>query len=256
MNKLNILFIVSLLWLTMSCSEDEKTITDDISLNIISETVIDDITVKIYSENQEFKTGYNNIFVKFFMDTKEVDVVLNKFVPMMNMGMMQHSTPNEAYFKQDNYIVLPVSFVMPNGEGTYWYLDLDFSYEGKDYSTEAKFDVSDSENIKSFKYNDVSYFVTLIHPNSPIVGLNDFEVLINKKESMMMWPAVENLSIEVKPWMPDMDHGSPNNVNPASMDKGYYQGKINFTMTGLWTVTSTIKMDTLTIGEVVHTINF
>lgn len=256
MSKISILFIVSLLWLTMSCSEDEKNITDNVSLNIISETVIDDITIKIYSENQEFKTGYNNIFVKFYMGTKEIEVVLNKFVPMMNMGMHQHSTPNEAYFKQDGYFVMPLTFIMPTSEGTYWYLDLDFSYEGKDYVTEAKFNVSNSDNIKSFKFNEVSYFITLIQPNSPIVGMNDFKILINKKESMMMWPAVENLAVEVKPWMPDMDHGSPNNINPVSMGKGYYQGKINFTMTGLWTVTSTIKMDTLTIGEVVHTINF
>ncbi len=255
MNKFNILFIVLLLWVTMSCSEDEKTTVNE-TMNVVSETTFDNVTVKIFSKNNEFKTGYNNIYVKFYKNNNEIEVNISKLMPMMNMGMHIHSTPNEAYYKEDNYVVLPVSFVMPTGDGTYWYLDLAFEFDGIEYTGEAKFKVENSENVKSFKHNDVSYFVTLVKPMSPIVGMNDFRILINKKESMMSWPIVENFSVEVKPWMPDMDHGSPNNVNPIYSNNGFYEGKINFTMTGLWTVTSTFKIDTISIGEVVHTINF
>jgi hypothetical protein len=45
---------------------------------------------------------------------------------------------------------------------------------------------------------------------------------------------VETLSIDFTPEMPAMDHGSPNNVNPAYMASGHYMGKANFTMTGEW----------------------
>ena len=66
--------------------------------------------------------------------------------------------------------------------------------------------------------------------------MNDFEIVLHKKVSMMDFPAIENYTIEIVPEMPSMGHGSPNNVNPIHLANGHYIGKVNFTMTGLWKI--------------------
>ena len=40
------------------------------------------------------------------------------------------------------------------------------------------------------------------------VGLNDIEITIHVKETMMAFPPVEDLIIEMVPTMPSMGHGS------------------------------------------------
>jgi len=71
-------------------------------------------------------------------------------------------------------------------------------------------------------------------PKSPKVGINDIELFIAKKASMMSFPADSSLTVTLTPEMPSMGHGSPNNVNPVHVGGGHYKGKVNFTMTGLW----------------------
>jgi hypothetical protein len=90
--------------------------------------------------------------------------------------------------------------------------------------------------IKSFNslYDGSKYFVSLIEPVTPKIGINDMELAIYKKVSMMSYPADSSLSVQLTPEMPTMGHGSPNNVNPIHTGNGHYKGKVNFTMTGLW----------------------
>ncbi len=91
---------------------------------------------------------------------------------------------------------------------------------------------------KSFtaQHNGSKYFISLIEPSTPKIGINDFEIAIYKKTSMMSWPADSSLSVTITPEMPSMGHGSPNNINPVHVGKGHYKGKVNYTMTGLWYV--------------------
>ena len=52
--------------------------------------------------------------------------------------------------------------------------------------------------------------------------------------------------------MPSMNHGSPNNVDPASTGAGIYKGEVNFTMTGYWQVKLdffTASQDTIITGK-------
>jgi hypothetical protein len=60
---------------------------------------------------------------------------------------------------------------------------------------------------------------------------------------MMSFPPAEDLTIEIEPEMPSMDHGSPNNVHPVHFADGHYVGKVNFTMTGWWRIHMVIKKD-------------
>ena len=90
--------------------------------------------------------------------------------------------------------------------------------------------------MKSFSLGDDNYFVSLVQPFAPKVGINDFELATHKKQSMMSWPFADSFSITAEPEMPDMGHGSPNNVDPVHISNGHYVGKINFTMDGYWNI--------------------
>ena len=78
------------------------------------------------------------------------------------------------------------------------------------------------------------YFVSLIEPSTFRVGINDMEIAIYKRASMMSFPADSSLAVILTPEMPTMGHGSPNNINPVHTGNGHYKGKVNFTMTGMW----------------------
>ena len=88
---------------------------------------------------------------------------------------------------------------------------------------------------------NATYFISLIQPANPKVGENDFEILINRKASMIDWPYEPYLTVEFEPYMPAMNHGSPNNVNPSHIGAGHYKGLVNFTMTGWWQLNMVIK---------------
>ena len=101
-------------------------------------------------------------------------------------------------------------------------------------------------------YDQTKLFVTRIEPKSPEVGINDFTLGIYKRESMMSFPAVDDLVVSMEPEMPTMGHGSPNNVDPVSVGNGMYEGKVNFTMTGYWKVNldfTTANNDTVKTGQ-------
>ena len=89
--------------------------------------------------------------------------------------------------------------------------------------------------------DNAKIFVALTDPREPVVGMNDFGLVIYSKQDMYSFPPVSDLKIEIEPEMPTMGHGSPNNVNPTAEDFGHYMGQVNFTMTGYWKVNLTIK---------------
>lgn len=66
--------------------------------------------------------------------------------------------------------------------------------------------------------------------------MNDFEVMVYQRQSMMNFPPATDLELAIEPEMPAMGHGSPNNVNPVHLENGHYAGRVNFTMSGLWRV--------------------
>ena len=258
--KKSIIFLTLFLWVLTACEQEStQQPSDKFEKYLIAETQINDIKVEVYSDEEKLLTGYNTLFLKFRKDGQFIDVNINKITPMMNMGMKTHSTPFDNFKKDSNTFEFPVFFIMPSGVGTYWYLDLDLSFNGKNYKNEIKFDVSDNTNLQRFKYKEETYFVSMVSPRNPHkanTGMNNFTFAVHKKESDSSFPAVANLNSVVTPWMPDMSHGSPKNENPISIGNGYYSGRVNFIMTGYWTVKTEFFIELEKIGEVTHTFTF
>jgi hypothetical protein len=170
------------------------------------------------------------------------------FTPMMDMGMMMHSSPVEQPMwnsdaKADKGTV---TFIMPSANGS-WTVEVyveDMSTMEMGAAT-FPIDVMTKPEAKLFSFmstvDQSKIFVALVEPQMPSVGLNDFEVVIYKKTSMMDFPPVTDLNLTIDPEMPTMGHGSPNNVDPVATTDGHYMGKVNFTMTGYWKVNMEIK---------------
>lgn len=188
------------------------------------------------------QTGYERLYVALFDSASgnRISEAAVALTPVMDMGTMVHSAPveNPASTNAVNqYFPGAAVFTMP-GNSEEWSVQVTVLRDGNTSMVSIPVSVvaSSPARVKSFVSgaDGASYFVALLQPRNPIVGINDLELAVFKKESMMSFPADSSMSIAVEPEMPSMGHGSPNNVNPTHAGSGHYKGKVNFTMTGSW----------------------
>lgn len=244
------LLIVAITVFAISCKDEDKTEPKPTASNLIKigETYISGANAKatVYAE-KALETGYNELFVALTDSTDGSPLTKGHLHinPMMDMGMMKHSTPIENTGDStptNGYYKVPVVFIMA-GTSSQWSLGISFHNHKNDMEGEGNLgiEVINSSPTKITNTtialdSSAKVFISLITPKKPVVGMNDFEIVLHKKVSMMDFPAIENYTIEIVPEMPSMGHGSPNNVNPIPFANGHYVGKVNFTMTGLWRV--------------------
>lgn len=234
-----------------SCEKDDDTTTTTPPVNndplkeyvLSGEESISTADVKLYFAEDAF-VGYNITAVRVLKSGTD-EVIENasvSFLPMMDMGTMMHSAPysNPSFDVDMDAYMGSSTFIMPSGQGS-WTLSVIVDIEGAvdtatfDLTVEAK---TEAKLISFVSAADgtTMLFVALKEPMAPEVGLNDFEVMVYKRESMMSFPPVTDLNIAIDPEMPTMGHGSPNNENPVHVADGLYSGVVNFTMSGYWKV--------------------
>ncbi|MEN7546900.1 FixH family protein [Rapidithrix thailandica] len=202
--------------------------------------------VEIYTQESPF-VGFNKFFIALFDSasenvSQEAEIEL---MPMMQMSQMSHSAPfvNPVFHQETHLYAGAVVFIMPSGEMGKWTLGLKVKNKGKTGMTSFHMEVEEpeTERVYSFMNGEEKIFVSLVSPDAPETGVNDFAVAIHKRVGMMDFPAVTDYQVKITPEMPTMGHGSPNNVHPVHMENGIYQGKVNFTMTGLWRIHITLE---------------
>jgi hypothetical protein len=250
MKKTIVLYILLFLSFTfyISCSKENNQPEPDptAGLTKVAEGYAPGASVKValYSKESSVTTGYTKFYIALYdsVSANRVDDAHITLTPMMDMGTMMHSAPyeNPASEEAINHLFpCSVTFIMSSMGGT-WTLkiNVDNHMNGKEGFITIPITVNEpaKSKQKSFtaQHNGAKYFISLIEPSSPKVGINDMEIAIYKKASMMSWPADSSLSVVLTPEMPTMGHGSPNNVNPTHTGIGHYKGKVNFTMTGFW----------------------
>ncbi len=235
-----------------SCDDDEKVtppVNNDAlkSYELIGTQTLDmaGVDAKLYFQEAPF-VGYNTVAVRV-MEKGTSTMVENatvRFLPMMDMGSHKHSAPfsNPAFDVDMDAYMGSSTFIMPGGAMGSWTFGVIVEMNGKPVDT-ATFSIEVGTKPEARLFNFLSaadstttYFVALKEPSSPKIGLNDFEIMIYKRDNMMSFPAATNLKVEIEPEMPSMGHGSPNNVNPIHIADGLYRGKVNFTMSGYWKV--------------------
>lgn len=201
------------------------------------DTTANDLVVELYAKTETIEVGYAKLYVKvknFAGDAIENATLT--FVPEMDMGNMQHSSPIEQPVFNSNTKMYEgmVVFTMHSGLGD-WTLDVDVNGEIVTFPVNVLDSQTGTKYVGSYTGTDAEkYIVTLVKPFDWKVGMNAVSIMVHKKESMMSFPAVDNFTIEMDPQMISMGHGSPNNTSPISVGNGYYEGQVNYTMTGDW----------------------
>ena len=233
---INILLIL----LTSACSKDnnpELPLEND-KTQIGEKKTAEGLTVTLWSDMKDLLVAYNKLYVT--IKNAAGDNIQNatvSYTPVMDMMTMQHSSPVEqpVYTPKGARYEGAVVFSMPSGDMGNWKLTVTVNGEPLVFEVVVKPLPEKVKYTGTFLGSDgFSYSVSLIKPSSPKTGLNDLELLVNRRQNMMSFPPADDLSIELTPEMPSMSHGSPNNVNPVHTAKGHYSGKVNFTMTGDW----------------------
>lgn len=246
------LYTIVIAFLTFSCNDDETVKPAENKLITIAHNNSNSgkFSVNLLAADTLFE-GYNKIFLELIdsgsgKSISEASVSLH---PLMHMISKTHAAPveNPDMFADGNgYFEGSVVFLMPSNPNEGWTLDVAFE-TGNELDTVHLVIPKVKNLVEPRKINVISaidekvYIISLVEPTNPEVGVNSFELTVHYKENMMSFPSAEDLSIEINPEMPSMDHGSPNNENPVHIDNGHYMGKVNFTMTGWWRVNLTIK---------------
>lgn len=254
----NLITLIAIVSIAYSCQTEEEPVPfepfKDMTQIVSTETGIDAYKMDVYMNEDPF-VGFNYVFVDVYdsisgKKASDWNVSYRPIMTMqMEMGTMMHTCPVEQpkYDTELKAFAGASVFIMPTTDSGNWAFEINYENAtdegsltinnlvivGKDDPELLRF-VSESNSEKA-------YFVALINPITPDVGINDFELGIYVRESMMSFPSQEDLTIEIEPTMPSMGHGSPDNVDPVSMGNGRYKGSVNFTMTGMWQVDLVIE---------------
>lgn len=261
MNTLYKILFIAILALTQACSDDNKGTNPASGMAEVASATIPDSDYKVVmyvEEGRALEVGYNDFSLGLYSSDGEwmsnSHLSITPMMDMFEMDMM-HSAPFEATAHDTSMDMLQsfaTVFVMPSTAGD-WTLnvsvmEMDSEFEGT-VSLPVTVTAPELTRLKSVTSNEKSYFISMLNTQDFQVGANDLELTVHIRESIMSWPAVENLTIEIEPEMPSMGHGSPNNENPIHDALGHYKGTVNFTMTGDWVINVTVKDGDMVLAE-------
>jgi hypothetical protein len=243
--KYSVLYILISIFF-LSCSEDESIPDPTINLVKITEGNVTDANTKIevWAKEPVF-AGYNTLFVRLrdSGNGQIIDKARITLNPMMYMtGGMNHTCPFENPVSEtaiNGLFPASVFFVMPTSDMGNWKFTVNVENLINSKSGSLEFDITVANpadaRMRSFTTPlSEKYFIGYTFPEKVKVGINTLVVTSYQRLSGMEWPAAEDLTFELTPEMPSMDHGSPNNIDPVHTSGALYTGKVNFTMTGLW----------------------
>ena len=241
-NALPIMFVLTTV-LISSCSDNDAVPNPSRGLTRVADGwVVGSATrAEVWVADPLF-TGYNELTILLY-DSLTDRVVTDAQItlkPLMEMMDKSHSCPVEnPSLTSHNAYVGAVMFTMPSSEAGTWTLAVDVQRSNGKTGT-VRWPVIVEKRSPSplivFKTETEEKFLLAAHfPNRPKIGVNPFEIIAFRSDVHSFEP-VETLHFTMHTEMPSMDHGSPNNVDPAHDRDGHYAGQANFTMSGDWRI--------------------
>jgi len=205
-----------------------------------------DLTVTLRSFD-DAEVGYVPIRVEVRSGGRVINDAQLELLPIMAMTTMTHAAPAYAPDEDGDGAVI---FSMPSGEMGTWIVRVTITRAGEPVVVDVPVTVAASNRVFSFLGSDgVRYLLTLVSPTSPKVGSQPLRMALHWRETMMSFPQVTDAVMQFEPTMPSMDHGSPNNIHPSVTQQGWYDGVVNFTMTGEWRLQFLVNRGQALIGS-------
>ncbi|MDR2122634.1 MAG: FixH family protein [Flavobacteriaceae bacterium] len=217
--------------------------------------------ISIGTLNGTFYRGYNELRIKIFntQSNSEISNADLTFLPIKVNNEGNHSScphlykleynTNEKYYS--GYAVFTEESNPIN-----WSLYINAKINDQNYSFNKDVEVKEQNNknlnMTSFVGKDgQQYYIALISPQKPKVSKNDLVAGIYKYNeptspegtfpdpNQFSYSQVTGYTLALDPRMPEPsmgNHSSPNNVDLTQRSDGLYQGIVNYTMTGNWTL--------------------
>ncbi|MBZ0202862.1 MAG: FixH family protein [Ignavibacteria bacterium] len=204
---------------------------------------------EVYSlSSTNFVYGYNDLGFKVYLNNVEQNQGFVKFKPTMyhGIGGPFHSVPvsDKFYFNSDKSLFTGYSIFIMYDTAAFW--SADFNYNDAEQIDSMIIPLIYSSNTKIAAWDNTitqkTYFLTMLSPSDPRVGLNDVDLMLHQTQDMVSYTEVNDAEMFIRPWMESMGHGSSNNVNPAMISTGRYKGTANFNMPGEWFLYDSIKV--------------
>lgn len=207
-------------------------------------------------------TGYNEIYIALY-DSITNARITNSHIhlePLMQMTSMSHSCPveNPEEDAVQGLFKGVVYFPMASSPGNTWTLGLHVHNHINNLEGEAELEINVTNALANHMLslsalnNGSKYFVSLIKPDKPVTGINDFVIAIHENDATNEYAPIEDYKVIITPTMPSMGHGSPNNIDPTHTSNGHYNGKVNFTMNGLWRIKLLISQDSAIVDSTAY----
>lgn len=241
-------------------AEKEEVVTEQKEFKQVFSAESGDYLISIEALTGNFYMGYNEIRV--FIQNSETKAYVNN----LNLRLLttltdalgaQSSGPHSkllSYQSEGDYYEGYAVFPSYN-TGT-WYLHLAFEGSNLEHKIDQPVTVKEQENknlkMTAFTGNDgEQYYIALVAPQKPNVSENDLVAGIyvynnpSVSESDLpdslrfSYSEVKNYTLKLDPRMPEAsmgNHSSPNNKDLTQNSEGLYQGVVNYTMTGNWTL--------------------
>jgi hypothetical protein len=251
--------LVVLIFTLSSCDITNSSDSDsepELDLVTIGSVTSGDYTISLESDSM-LETGVNQLYWKIEQDGNLISPGSITITPLMDMGDMMHSTPfqqPEVAPEDDRYFSNMAVFIMASGSMGSWSIGFDITLPNQEVLIgEIPVEVNSSWRLTSVRDDeDNIYFITWMHPRQPVTGNNTLAFMVHTRESMMSFPPVVDAELEIYPYM-DMGGGSGHSTEftaPDAQEAGYYEGSINYSMSGTWTTSVSLTAGDVTLPEV------
>lgn len=208
------------------------------------------VKFEVFSKSSTaFIYGYNELGFRFYLDNVEQNQGFVRFKPTMyhGIGGPSHSVPIPDKYFYDNSKSLFTGYAIFIMYDTAAFWAADFNFNDTHNIDSMVFPLMYSSRTKIAAWGNTvtekTYFLTLLSPSSPVVGLNDAEFMFHQTSDMTNYEEVNNAEMFIRPWMEIMGHGSSNNVDPVYIAPARYKGVVNFNMPGEWYLYDSIKVN-------------
>jgi len=207
------------------------------------------------SQNKQVHEGYNRFRIKV-EGSSGTNVTNVKLVPIMYMRDHNHSCPTRQPDGRatDDYFYAEAFFQMPttveNGTVTEpWKLHVILG-ENDTATAEVRVNPHPNRWVRRKRFNTSMGEVRLLYEFRPERALEKGTVPVRMyvyrrdmnipRENPDGFPPASDMVqvVQLKTWMPSMDHGAPGNqpAQPVPNSFGLYKGQVGFNMTGDWDI--------------------
>ena len=194
--------------------------------------------------DEPLHTGYNKVYALLYDSLTGAVIKDAHVIPALTdhtLGGPVESAPEEANSK--GLFPFAVVFLSPQAVD-HWNIKIgvhNHGATGEPYGTATFGGLLISDYTGKFVQKDLpggpTIYLSYINPKSPVVGMNNFEFLINSTMDTLNFRTDTSYAISLKPVLLSSGLTSTGNVNPVPAGElRHYTGKVNLPASGNWRI--------------------